>query len=86
MRLALTYAMHCAYSARMATGEQIKAARELLGETQAQFGARFRVDQSTIHRWETRGVPDRGPAQMLVENLLSDLKAHPEQISVPWQA
>jgi DNA-binding transcriptional regulator YiaG len=52
----------------------IKSARERVGESQAQFGLRFGVDQSTIHRWENGGVPDRGPARMAIERVLADLK------------
>jgi DNA-binding transcriptional regulator YiaG len=63
----------------MPTSEQIKTARERLGETQAQFGARFGVDQSTVHRWETKGLPDYGPTRMVVERLLSSLsKSEPK--------
>jgi transcriptional regulator with XRE-family HTH domain len=42
----------------------IRRARELVGESQAAFGARFGVDQSTAHRWETQGPPPRGPGRM----------------------
>ena len=63
--------MHCS---AMSTPEKIKAARERLGESQTAFGARFGVDQSTIARWEMRGVPDRGTARVAVENLLASLK------------
>lgn len=42
----------------------IRKAREVAGESQAAFAARFGVDQSTVHRWETDGPPVRGPAKM----------------------
>lgn len=45
----------------------IREAREKVGESQAAFGARFGVDQSTIHRWETDGPPSRGPARKAIE-------------------
>jgi hypothetical protein len=62
----------------MQTGEHIKAARERLRETQAAFGARFGVDQSTVHRWETQGLPDRGTTRLAVERVLSELRLVPE--------
>lgn len=57
----------------MPTSEQIKAARTALGETQAAFAARFGVDQATIHRWETDGVPTRGTTRLAVETVLEKL-------------
>lgn len=57
----------------MPTSEQIKAARDKLRESQATFAKRFGVDQTTIHRWETRGVPWRGTARLAVEHLLEEL-------------
>ncbi len=61
----------------MPTKEQIKATRVRLGETQAQFGARIGIDQSTIHRWEKHGVPERGPARIAAEKLLASV-SYPE--------
>lgn len=54
-------------------GSKIETARKGLNETQAEFGRRFGVDQSTIHRWETQGVTDRGVTAMAVERILSEL-------------
>jgi transcriptional regulator with XRE-family HTH domain len=34
-------------------GERIRKLRESLGESQAEFGERFRVEQGTVSRWET---------------------------------
>lgn len=51
----------------MIEASHIKAARAAVKESQAAFGARFGVDQSTIHRWETDGPPRRP----LVQNVLS---------------
>lgn len=59
----------------MLTNADIKAARKHLGETQTAFAERFGVDQATVHRWETRGLPERGTARVAVENLLKDLAA-----------
>jgi DNA-binding transcriptional regulator YiaG len=53
--------------------ENIKAVRERLGETQAAFGRRFGVDQSTVHRWETEGVSRRGATRVAVEHVLRNL-------------
>jgi transcriptional regulator with XRE-family HTH domain len=60
------------------TGEQLREARERLGETQAAFAARLGVDQSTIHRWETNGPPDRGPAKIAIESVLAGLPSDPQ--------
>lgn len=57
----------------MPTKDEIRAARELLGESQAAFGRRFGVDQATVHRWEKNGLPERGTAQVAVGNLLREL-------------
>jgi DNA-binding transcriptional regulator YiaG len=59
----------------MSTAEEIKAARNRLKESQAAFASRFGVDQATIHRWETEGLPKRGTARMAVENVLKDLQS-----------
>lgn len=59
----------------MVTPEMIKAARERLGESQAAFAARFGVYQTTVHRWETEGVPSRGAAGKAIERVLSELGA-----------
>jgi DNA-binding transcriptional regulator YiaG len=61
------------HSGVMVTGEEIKKAREILGESQAAFGVRLAVDQSTVHRWETGKPPRRGPARLAVENLLKEV-------------
>lgn len=47
--------------------------RSDLGESQAEFGARFGVDQSTIHRWETNGLPPKGAARMAIEMVMQTL-------------
>lgn len=57
----------------MPTSDEIKAARVALKESQAAFATRFGVDQATIHRWETEGLPTRGTARMAVENVLAGL-------------
>jgi DNA-binding transcriptional regulator YiaG len=53
---------------------RIKAARIRLKESQTAFAARFGVDQATIHRWETEGLPRRGPARKAVESVLKELQ------------
>lgn len=63
--------MRYAYSANMVTAEQIRGARERLKESQIEFGRRFGVDQSTIHRWETNGPPQRGSAKLLIDQFLA---------------
>lgn len=56
------------------TGEQVKAARDRIGESQTAFAQRFGVDQATVHRWETRGVP-RGTAQIAVQRVLQEIES-----------
>lgn len=54
-------------------GEQIKAVRANLKESQAVFAERFGVDQSTVHRWEENGIPDRGTTAVLIEKVFAEL-------------
>lgn len=60
------------------SGDDLRAARERLGESQSQFGERFGVDQSTIHRWETAGISDRGTTKLAVERVLGDISSPPQ--------
>lgn len=62
----------------MILGDAIKAARERLGESQAEFAKRFGVDQSAVSRWETQGVPGRGPAAAFVERVLAEIEGAAE--------
>lgn len=52
----------------------IREARETVQESQAAFGARFGVDQSTVHRWETNGPPSHGPARKALERELAEIR------------
>jgi DNA-binding transcriptional regulator YiaG len=52
----------------------IRRAREKVGESQAVFGRRLGVDQSTVHRWETKGPPSNGPARKALERELSAIE------------
>ena len=56
----------------MISADQIKQARKKLGESQAAFGGRFGVDQSTIHRWETDSPPQTGPAAKLLDRFFGN--------------
>lgn len=51
----------------------IREAREKVNESQAAFGERFGVDQSTVHRWETKGPPTGGPARKALERELAEI-------------
>lgn len=51
----------------------IKAVREKLGESQVAFGERLGVNGSTVHRWETTGLPSRGTARKAIERLLDEI-------------
>lgn len=66
----------------MATKDEILTARRRLGESQAKFGKRFGVEQNTIHRWETIGIPETGTTRALIERVLTDLASprdgHPD--------
>lgn len=73
--------MHCEGMADRLSGDELKATRERLGESQSQFGERFGVDQSTIHRWETDGISDRGTTKLAVERVLAELPAPVEASS-----
>jgi DNA-binding transcriptional regulator YiaG len=57
----------------MLEASTIKEMRTQLGESQVSFGARFGVDQSTVHRWETDAPPKRGPALLALRSLHADL-------------
>lgn len=59
----------------MISADQLRQARASLNESQATFGRRFGVDQSTIHRWETDGPPTYGPAPKLLEQFLASQEA-----------
>jgi len=48
---------------------------EILRESQTAFAERFGVDQSTVARWETDGLPKRGAARRAVEKLADELRA-----------
>jgi len=54
----------------MFTADDIRKARETVSESQSAFGARFGVDQSTIHRWETVGPPKRALVQNAIARAL----------------
>lgn len=72
MHEALTFRYAFCIVRPMTMADQIRQAREQLGESQAEFGRRFGVDQSTVHRWETDGLPNRGTARMFVERFILD--------------
>ena len=57
----------------MVTAEEVKKTRATLGESQAVFGSRFGIDQSTVHRWETDAPPKRGPGLIALRKLIDDL-------------
>jgi transcriptional regulator with XRE-family HTH domain len=54
------------------TSEDIKSARAELGESQAEFARRFGVAQSTVHRWETRGIDNI--TRLAIESVLSKIQ------------
>ncbi len=48
----------------------VKALREQLRETQAEFAARFGVDQGTVSNWETGKTRPSGPARKIMSGLM----------------
>jgi DNA-binding transcriptional regulator YiaG len=67
--------MHSQRMAIAAIRDEVRRVREALGESQAVFGQRFGVDQSTVARWETKGLPERGAARTVVERFI---EAYPQ--------
>lgn len=55
----------------MANDLDVKALREHLKETQAEFAARLGVDQGTISNWETGKTSPSGPARVIMQELSS---------------
>lgn len=69
----------------MITADRIRSARQSLGESQAAFGERFGVNQSTVDRWETNGAPTRGTARWAIERFLDEIQAREGAVSEPVQ-
>ena len=63
----------CCMSKRKPQEIDVKAVRESLNETQLVFGARFGVDQTTVHKWEFYGLPNRGTTRAMFEQFLKTL-------------
>lgn len=61
------------HNRRMLTGEELKKARDSLGETQQQFCGRLGIDQTTLSRWETQGPPVQGPARIVIQRVLNEI-------------
>ena len=61
------------YAVRMITAKQIKAAREKLRESHADFAKRFGVARTTIIHWENGNPPKFGPTVSHVEKVLAEL-------------
>jgi transcriptional regulator with XRE-family HTH domain len=57
----------------MVTKTQVRLTRKRLGESQADFAKHFKVNQSTIHRWETGKLPIEGIIEIGVEAVLARL-------------
>lgn len=75
------------HSTNMVTADEIRKVRQSREESQEVFGAHFGVDQSTIHRWETGGVPQRGATAVGIEKILFELRNAtdaPQQETAAW--
>lgn len=59
----------------MVTARDVRRARQKLDESQAKFAKRFGVNQSTVDRWEEDGPPEKGPAAILLSQLLSEVNS-----------
>ena len=57
----------------MISKSQIRAARKRLKLSQAEFAKHFRVNQSTVHRWENGTLVIEGITEIGVEAVLADL-------------
>ncbi len=64
-------------------GVAVRAIREHLSETQAEFGDRFGVQQPAVHKWETNGIPGHGPTRVVFELFL---KTVPGWKAAVWRA
>lgn len=53
----------------MSTTFDLVALRKKLNMTRAALAEQAGVDVSTVCRWETKGVPDRGPARAFLDRL-----------------
>lgn len=53
---------------------EINSQRLRIGETQAEFAKHFGVNQSTIHRWETEGIPRTGRTRILIDLMLPKIR------------
>lgn len=69
----LTGMMHGIELRLMVTGEDIREARKALKLSQASFARRIGVNQSTVHRWETRGLPMHGVAAKHISDFILKL-------------
>ncbi len=63
------------HNGAMSNSFDLKAIRLDRGENQEEFAKHFGVAQTTIHRWETDGIPARGPARMVIERFVAENEA-----------
>jgi hypothetical protein len=57
------------------TGAELKAERKRIGESQSKFAARLGVDQGTLSRWEKRGIPKNGAAEVAVRGMFQQMRS-----------
>ena len=65
----------------MITAAQIRLARKRSGESQTEFAKHFRVNQSTVHRWETGDLVIEGITEIGVETVLAELSVQRSESS-----
>lgn len=64
--------MRYAHSGGMAKSINVQDVRNRLKWSRARLAEEAGVDVSTVGRWETEGVPERGPAKAFLERLAKD--------------
>jgi transcriptional regulator with XRE-family HTH domain len=62
---------------------EIRAIRDALKENQTVFAERFRIDQTTLSRWETLGVPNNAITRWWVEKILQEMAVSGELLTPP---
>jgi DNA-binding transcriptional regulator YiaG len=61
------------------TPQDIRRARESLGEKPEQFAKRFGVARTTILHWEKKGPPTTGPGRVHVEQVMAELESYMQE-------
>lgn len=60
-------------------GSEIAETRKRLGKSQAELARRLGTNQSTVSRWEKRGIPEHGIAQLAIERVVQEIEQETAQ-------